>query len=359
MDLLQLEDLAVSPKIQDPQLNTAECVIEGHKPDISATGRSPFIRAILWFSFIFTVCSGPLLSLAALDTLSNLDPVNNSSVTNGSVIGDPNHESNGDETHSQGLSSDQTNSALLTLSNLDPVNNSSVTNSNVISDTNESNSDEPHSQGLSSDRTNSAAMGKALKWSAYLVFLPIEVTLLILALTFSVRGKAPWDFCAIPFVIIAVGLLAGLFLKKGSFHALNFLPGNEDGRCGRLLQVVIFLCAHLTAYHFCWLIVGIMINPLWGVIVLLFVCVSVGAFIFAAYIYSSRDRKTKFLFSVCAAIVVSFWSLLVVVGLAGQSLYRREGADKIVKLVAFCVTAAFFSWIVSILKGGEKSNQQA
>ena len=310
MDLLQLQDLAVSPKIQDPQLNTAECVIEGHKPDISATGRSRFIRAILWFSFIFTVCFGPLLSLAALFILSKLVPVNNSSVINSNT----NHEINGHE---------------------------------------------PHSQGLSSDQTNSAAKGKALKLTAYVVFLPIEVILLILAFAFSVAGKAPWDFCAILVVIILEGLLSGVLLKKGSFHALNFLPRREDGCKARLLQVVIFVCANLTAYHFCWLIVGIMINPLWGVTVLLFVCVSVAVFIFAVYIYSFNDKKTKFLFSVCAAFVVSVWSLLVVVSLAGQSFYGREGADDIVKLVTLSVTTAFCSWIVSILNGGKKSNQQA
>ena len=301
MDLLQLQDLAVSPKIQDPQLNTAECVIEGHKPDISATGRSPFIRAILWFSFILTVCCGPLLALVALYTLSKLDPVNSNSVTNSNVISDTNHENNSD------------------------------------------------------DQTNSEAMGKALKCSAYLV-LTIEVTLLISAFAFSVVGKAPWDFCTILIVIILVGLLAGVLLKKGSFQALDFLPREEDGCCARLLQVVIFVCANLTAYHFCWLIVGIMINPLWGVIVLLFVCVSVAAFIIAAYIYSYRDKKTKYLFSVCAAIVVSVWFLLVVVSLAGQSFYGREGADDIVKLVTLYVTAASFSWILSSVKGGEKSN---
>lgn len=306
--LAMLQDLAVSPKIQDPQLNTAECVIEGHKPDISATGRSPFIRAILWFSFIFTVCSGPLLALAALYTLNNLNPFNNSSVTNSDDSADG------------------------------------------ISDTNHENN---------SDQTNSPAMGKALKWSAYLVFLPIEVTLLILAFAFSVAGKAPCDFYVILVVIILVGLPPGVLLKRGSFHALDFLPRKEDGCYVSPLQVVIFVCANLTAYHFCWLIVGIMINPLWGVIVLLFVCVSVAAFIFAVYNYSYEDKKTKFLLSVCAAFVVSVWSLLVVVSLAGQSFYGREGADDIVKPVTLYVTAASFSWILSSLKEREKSNQKA
>ena len=313
MDLLQLQDLAVSPKIQDPQLNTAECVIEGHKPDISATGRSPFIRAILWFSFIFTFFFGPLLALLALLNLSTLDT-------------------------------------------------ESKTNSNVVNDTNPENHDnsgQPSSQGPSSDQMNFAAISKALKCSTYFVFLLVEVPLLLSAVTFSVVGKAPWDFCAIPVIIIVVGLLVGGLLEKGSFHTLDFLPGKEDGCYARPLRVVIFVFANLTAYHFCWLVVGIMINPLWGVIVLLFVCVSVAAFIFAVYIYSSKDTKTKFLFSVCAAFVVSVWSLLVVVSLAGQSFYGREGADDVVKLVTLYVTAASFSWILSSVKGGEKSNQQA
>ena len=288
MDLLQLQDLADSPKIQNPQLNTAECVIEGHEPDISATGRSPYIRAMLWFSFIFTFLSGPLLALVAFLTLSTLDGKINSET-----------------------------------------------------------------------EMDFAAMSKALKWSAYLVFLPVEVALLIFAFVFSVIGKAPWDICAILVVVFLVGLLVGGFLKQGSFDGLDFLPKTEHG-CTKslLLQLVIFVCANLTAYHFCWLVIGIMINPLWGLILLLFVCVSVAAFIFAAYIYFCKKQKTMFLFSLCAAFVVSIWSLLVVVGLAGQSFYGREGEDDIVKLVTLSVTTAFFSWILSTVKGVEKSNQQ-
>ena len=308
MDLLQLQDLAVSPKIQDPQLNTAECVIEGHEPDISATGRNPYVRVILWFSFIFTFFCGPLLALMALHT-------------------------------------------LFTLGN----------NSKTDSDTNpKTNSGQPNSQGPSYDQMNFAAISKALKCSAYFVFLLVEVPLLLSAVAFSVVGKAPGDFCAIPVVIIVVGLLEVGLLEKGSFHTLDFLRREEDEGFARSLRVVIFVCANLTAYHFCWLVVGIMINPLWGVIVLLFVCVSVAAFIFAVYIfYWCKDTNTKVLFSLCAAFVVSIWSLLVVVGLAGQSFYGREGADDMVKLVTLYVTAASSSWILSIIKGRGKSNQQA
>ncbi|XP_022801829.1 uncharacterized protein LOC111339438 [Stylophora pistillata] len=46
--LSALQDLAISPGIRDPRLNTAECVVEGHKIDIEATGRSVYIKIILW-----------------------------------------------------------------------------------------------------------------------------------------------------------------------------------------------------------------------------------------------------------------------------------------------------------------------
>ena len=59
----------MSPGIRDPRLNTAECVIEGHDPDITATGRSPYIRAILWCSFMFAVPAGPYLAFVILDVL--------------------------------------------------------------------------------------------------------------------------------------------------------------------------------------------------------------------------------------------------------------------------------------------------
>ena len=67
--LFQLQDQAVSPGIRDPRLNTAECVIEGHDPDITATGRSPYIRTILWCFFMFAVPAGPYLAFVILDVL--------------------------------------------------------------------------------------------------------------------------------------------------------------------------------------------------------------------------------------------------------------------------------------------------
>ena len=59
----QLQDLAVSPSIRDPSLNTAECVIRGHNPDFETTERSIHIRVMLWLSMAFAICSGLLLAV--------------------------------------------------------------------------------------------------------------------------------------------------------------------------------------------------------------------------------------------------------------------------------------------------------
>lgn len=72
--ILQLQDLAINPSIRDARLNSAECVIEGHKPDIEATGRSRHIKAILWLSFVSVLFLGPILAFYVLVTLEHNSP---------------------------------------------------------------------------------------------------------------------------------------------------------------------------------------------------------------------------------------------------------------------------------------------
>ena len=62
--VLQLQDLAVSPGIRDPRLNTAECVMQGHKTNISGTGlvHCTSITIMLWSSVGFSFVSCPLLA---------------------------------------------------------------------------------------------------------------------------------------------------------------------------------------------------------------------------------------------------------------------------------------------------------
>ena len=62
----QLQDLASSPGIRNPELNNAECVIEGHGTDMKATGRSLEIRIMIWGSFCSTCAAfNPLYEMIA------------------------------------------------------------------------------------------------------------------------------------------------------------------------------------------------------------------------------------------------------------------------------------------------------
>ena len=60
----------MSPTIRDPSLNTAECVIQGHKLDFATTERSIHIRVMLGLSMAFALCSGHVLA-AFMKTLQN------------------------------------------------------------------------------------------------------------------------------------------------------------------------------------------------------------------------------------------------------------------------------------------------
>lgn len=65
--LAALQDLAVSPGLQDPQLNTAECVFESHEPKLSKnTVHSAYIKGTMWSSFIFSFFCGPWLAIITL-----------------------------------------------------------------------------------------------------------------------------------------------------------------------------------------------------------------------------------------------------------------------------------------------------
>lgn len=261
MSHLQLQDLAVSPGLRDPTLNTAECVIEGHKPDIKATGRSVNIRIILWCAFVFAFPAGIALSIEALAFL---------------------------EKNSKRSSlfcwckckCSNCNSCKLCDEKQDPMVSSII----------------------------------------LLCFLLFSFEAVILGLVFSLSasGNAPWDIYPIlgllvflPTVIFLVkkvwsccakspnppepnGGESGTQMQSTSYSSNGSpqvpatvdesgtqLLGNSSSQstettnkgCCRiwngLIELMIRICASLTAYHFCWLVIGTMINPVWGFTLLL------------------------------------------------------------------------------------------
>ena len=66
---LQLQDRAVSPDIRDPSLNTAQCVIQGHKPKLSDT-KGHSVQMLVVCS-IFVMNAGFIFGWAMLNMMDS------------------------------------------------------------------------------------------------------------------------------------------------------------------------------------------------------------------------------------------------------------------------------------------------
>ena len=267
--------MAVSPGIQDPTLNTAECVIEGHETDLEATGRDDYIKAMLGCSCSFTILFGPLL-------------------------------------------------ALITFIFFKKAENSGT-----------------------GKKQNFA---KAVKCVSCFLFF-VEIGLLITVIVYSKLGNAPRGINVVQGLIFVEGLVMGLTLGQKHF---DFLPKNKCNAEG-VIKLGIFLWANLTTYHFCWLVIGIMVDTLWGFTVLLVICVVIAATVYSVYNFIHFYNVHSFI--LCGASLCSVLSLVVLVILAGQSFFGRETANEVVKTALLYVTTAFISWIFPKIKEEKPENQ--
>lgn len=302
----QLQDLAVSPNIRDPQLNSAECVTEGHEPNIMATGHSGRIIAILCCSFLFAVFSGPLLAFYVLDLLKKY--------------------------------------------------------SKTVTKT-----------------VNYLCRFLILTFVALLVYKEVTIC--------KADQSVPGYIHAVYPVIVFVGIVVGAC-------TCGCCPGEDR----KILFIPYMVCANLTAYHFCWLLVGIMLHPIWGLAALLVVCLIIGVFSYAVYtilcvcyrnpsygkiptesnnkttIINIRDNNVETtgsgdnriehlekvdgknskkdgekhtwqaIFS-CLAAFLAVCCLIVVVILAGQSYHGRQTADEVLKDAVLYLISVCFSWL--------------
>ena len=275
----------MGPGVQDPTRNTAECVIQGHKPNISATGRSTYIKAMLWSSFSFSFFFGPLLALITFIFFE---------------------EARKDNT------------------------------------------------GKKENRQN---LEKALKYTTFfLMVVELGLQLAVIVLSTTGNSKAPTDI----FVILGLIFFEGLVMvpvARGDWF--GFLPGNN--RTGVCEKLCIFLWGNLTAFHFCWLAVGIMVNTIWGFTVLLIICVVIAAIVFSMYTficYKSDKLRDNIRFAfLCFTALLAVFSLVALVILAGQSFFGRETASELVKTALLYVTTAFISWIVRAVNKEEKGGK--
>ena len=270
----------MSPGIRDPRLNTAECVIEGHKPDITATGRSSYMKAILWCSFLFTFSAGPFLAIVILDVLK--------------------------------MRSGEVRASLFCWCKCECCQ-------------------------LCNTHERQDPLVSSIICLCYLLF-SIETVILWFVFKYLKSVNAPCD----------IYIILGLLVLEGTALICFKSPGCCT--CDSLANVITGICANLTVYHFCWLVIGIMINPTWGLSVLLIVCFFGTALTYTLLKildvkkYQCKLRHVKHVV-ICIVTFCGVCSLLVFVVLAGQSFFGRETADDLVKTVLLYVISGLISWI--------------
>ena len=95
-----------------------------------------------------------------------------------------------------------------------------------------------------------------------------------------------------------------------------------------------------------------MLNPIWGLVVLLLLCLAIGVSSFAFYTYKSSitpendccNTKCQLLSSSVAGFL-AVCGLIAVVVLAGQSYNGRQTADEALKEAVMYLISISFSWL--------------
>ena len=268
--------------IRDPSVNTAECVIQDHEPGFATTGRSHYIRAMLWLSMFFVLCSGPLLAKYVRD-LEELKRTDNY------------------------------------------------------------------------EKKNTV---EALCFCFYLLSVPSSV-LIIAALVLSFVWWSTFDIPVILIVIMLFSLMESLCIVNWCIYGTS--------KCSCILKI----CGgHAISYICLWLIIGIRVNPTWGLTIALLVVSVSSAVTYAKYLYleefpsdssttgqpnnsatstidstfdSNADRTQAKV--ICVAGCLATLLLFIIVILAGHSHSGKEMAvDEVLKATSLYFITAFISW---------------
>lgn len=299
----------MSPGIRDSRLNTAECVIEGHKINMMATKRSVAIKLIFVFAFLFSFLIGPYIAQIILTQL-----------------------------HDRGFKSSTTRRSNSTIQNL-PLRQQRGAEEETYSG-----AEEETSSGQGSPEE--LAFVRSIVCFSFLL-LCAEITMLGLVFQFSISENAPIE------VSISVGILT---LESILLTCFSKCFTKNDPPSGLKIDTfkdhvdvfIVIFSPILLSYHLSWLVVGIMINPLWGITVLLLACLFVvmGTFLLYQIFDRGNDQSSKdcfLLIVMCVALFFGGCSLFALVVLAGQSFFGRETADELVKTILLYVIGGFIS----------------
>ena len=178
-----------------------------------------------------------------------------------------------------------------------------------------------------------------------------------LVFKFSISGNAPIEVYISLGILILESILLTCFRK--CFTKNDSPDGSKiDAFKGHVNVFIVIFSPILLSYHLSWLAIGIMINPLWGITVLLMACFFVLMVAFLLYQFFDRDkgqsRKDCFLLIVlCVALFFGGCSFFALAVLAGQSFSGTE--DQLMQTVLLYVITGFISWFSA--RGTKKQEQ--
>ena len=272
----QLQDLAASPGIRDPQLNNAECVIKGHDINIQATGHSFEIRIITWGSLFFTCAAFNPLYETTIGSMSHLKTINFSRYK-----------------------------AILLLIIL-------------------------------------VAILGSCAW----------IILLCFTIYYMMRDGV---FYYLEIYFILTFLIIFPISKRGCY-CLN----NHRTRGPVMDRVFRYFHAPLgviyTSFCSCWMLIGMMLNPIWGLTIALTACLVITSIIYVVDSYGRVGYPP--LKRMWVNILLAVISLTLIVIFTGQSFNGRETADEIFSAVLFTALVAATSLLTK--RGWKKfTNQKA
>lgn len=243
------------------------------------------------------------------------------------------------------------------------------------------------------DDKSSLAMIKAVKCVS-VAMVCVELVLFGIIIGLSAIGNASWFIYVAPVTLLILGFIIGICFSedtlvksnedtpvkgnedtpvKGNEYALvsgdtpvsentldseNLRPEKENKFCcnhmSRLQIISTFIWAFLTSYHISWLVVGIMVNAIWGITVLFFFCLIIFVSIFITYsCFKARPWFVTFLF-----LSLSFVAMVIFAGPPG---FGSSPLDDVVKILIVPIATGIIPLIFHVFvdeKENGKSNDK-
>ena len=302
-------------------MNTAECVIEGHGIDVEATGRSVYIKTIQWCSFIFTLTVlGTLISFA-------------------------------EHCKKEGWP-------------------------DYITERENANTTGPDRQKIRIKNTAKAIYYIIVLLSTFGICQHF-VLITILILFYMEEGFFYMEILPIlaylwfiPLTcapIILILLPCDFLIKTFPYPKIPYLPPVSIHIEKFFSEWITFTFSTSVSVSFCWMLIGMMLSPTWGLTVTLIICFTLASLTYAVYEhltlasckhYGFRPDKLHALLPGRLSFLTSF-ILIPTVLFASPWLNGRENADETLNTILITALATFF-WLTSkkLLDKKKKSEEK-